>query len=455
MTWHDELAAALPPGACITDPDVLESVRRDHAGLTEAGMPAVLVRPANTAEVQAIVRVAAAHGIPIVTRGAGSGLAGGANAIAGCIVLSTTRMNRIVSIQPDSMLAVVEPGVLNGELGRAVGELGLWYPPDPASYEFSSLGGNVATNAGGLCCVKYGTTRDFVLGLEVVLADGSIAKTGGQTRKSVAGYDLTGLFVGSEGTLGVVTQITVRLRPKRTTVGVTLLAFFPTLESAGTAVCSITQTKTPSLLELMDQQTLRAIEAFKPMDLDTSAAAMLLARFDDGESEADLDAVAAFCEAAGATYVARTADALEGDLLMNARRLAYPALEHLGQTLLDDVAVPIARIPELLAAVTRAAAEHQVTIGTFGHAGDGNMHPTIVFDPKDSVQTTRARAAFDAIVKATLALGGTVTGEHGVGLLKVDYLEREIGPGSMRAHRAIKAALDPRGIMNPGKVLSS
>lgn len=454
MSWQTELIATLPAGSCVTDPDVLETVRRDHAGLTEAGTPAVLVRPSSRVEVQTVLELAARHGVPVVARGAGSGLAGGANAIDGCIVLATSRMNRIVSIQPDSMLAVVEPGVLNGELARAVAEHGLWYPPDPASYEFSSLGGNVATNAGGLCCVKYGTTRDFVLGLEVVLADGSVVRTGGRTRKSVAGYDLTSLFVGSEGTLGVVTEITLRLRPARTRHGVTLLAFFPTLESAGSAVCSITRNKTPALLELMDRRTLAAVEAYRPMELDTSAAAMLLARFDDGEgSEGELDEVAAFCEAAGATYVARTADPTEGDLLMNARRLAYPALEHLGQTLLDDVAVPIARIPELLAAVTHAAETHEVIIGTFGHAGDGNMHPTIVFDPHDAAMTRRARAAFDAIVKATLALGGTVTGEHGVGLLKVDYLESEVGAAGMRLHRAVKNALDPRGILNPGKVL--
>jgi glycolate oxidase len=300
--------------------------------------------------------------------------------------------------------------------------------------------------------VKYGTTRDSVLGLEVVMADGTVARTGGRTRKNVAGYDLTSLFVGSEGTLGIVSQITLRLRPQRRSQGVTVVAFFPTLESAGTAVCTITQRKMPSLLELMDQQTLRAVEAFRPMDLDTMAAAMLLARFDDAQG-VDLDEVSAWCTEAGASMVAQSSDPAEGDLLMNARRMAYPALEHMGQTLLDDVAVPIAKIPQLLAAVTDAARRYDVTIGTFGHAGDGNMHPTIVFDPADAALTLRARSAFDAIVQATLSLGGTVTGEHGVGVLKRSYLAQEIGAGSMAVHRAIKAALDPQGIMNPGKVL--
>lgn len=451
--WLAALRRILPDDACITDVDVLEGVRRDHAGLTEAGHAAVLVRPASTEQVQRVVRVAHEHGIPVVPRGAGSGLAGGANAIDGCIVLSTSRMNRIVDIDPRSMLAVVQPGVLNGELGRAADALGLWYPPDPASYEFSSLGGNIATSAGGLCCVKYGTTRDSVLGLEVVLADGRVLRTGSRTLKSVAGYDLTRLMVGSEGSLGVITEATLRLRPRRKAAAITLVAFFPTLQSAGNAVCSLVERVTPSLLELMDRCTLEAIERFKPMGLDTSAAVMLLARFDDTSPDAGLHEVSAWCERAGASYVAQTDDVQEGDLLMNARRVAFLALEHMGSTLLDDVAVPIARIPELLAAVERIAAAHGVVIGTFGHAGDGNMHPTIVFDETDPASSARARAAFDDLVRCTLDLGGSITGEHGVGLLKRPWLAAELGEVGVDVHHAIKRALDPRGIMNPGKVL--
>jgi glycolate oxidase len=449
-----ELAAVLPPEALVTDPDVLESHRRDQAGWAQSGSPRVLVRPGSTAEVRAVLRVASALRVPVVPRGAGSGLSGGANAVDGCIVLSLTRMNRILEIDRRGLFAVVQPGVINGALKAAAAELGLWYAPDPASWEFSTLGGNLATNAGGLCCVKYGVTGDAVLGLEAVLADGSVVRTGGRMVKNVAGYDLTRLFVGSEGTLGVITEATLKLRP-RPPPATTLVASFPTLVGAGAAVTEIMAGMRPSLLELMDRTTVRAVEAARPMGLDVNAAALLLARSDAGGEQgvAECARMATLCEAAGATFIANSSDEAEGELLMGARRFAFPALERQGSTLLDDVAVPLSRIPDLLVAVERIAEQRGVLIGTFGHAGDGNMHPTLVFDPNDTDAVARARAAFDDILHAVLELGGTITGEHGVGSLKRPFIARQLGPETHRLHLTIKSAMDPLGILNPGKLL--
>lgn len=452
--WIAELRNSLPAERISTDPDVLSAHSHDEAGLVPVGTPVVLVRPQSTEEVRSVLRLANAHRVPVVPRGAGTGLAGGANAVDGCIILSLAKMNRILEIDPHSMLAVVEPGVVNAALDAAAREFGLWYPPDPASWESSTLGGNIATNAGGLCCVKYGVTRDSVLGLEVVLASGEVIRTGARTLKNVAGYDLTALFIGSEGTLGVVTEATLRLRPRRPPAK-TVAAFFPTLEAAGTAILDIVAHTVPSLLELIDRITLRAVEEMEPMDLDTDSEAMLFARSDAGgeQGQQEIARIAAACEQAGASYVAHAETETEGQMLLAARRLCYPALEKRGATLLDDVGVPIARIPDLLRSVQEIAGNHDVLIGTFGHAGDGNMHPTIVFDANDAEETKRALAAFDDIVRETLALGGTVTGEHGVGLLKTRYLAAQYGEASLQIQKALKDALDPRHILNPGKVV--
>ncbi len=445
----DALAAA---GGAVADPDVLESYRRDQAapGLLEAGTPAALVRPGGTAEVQEAVRAAAAHGAPIVPRGAGSGLSGGANAIDGCLVLSTERMNRIVEIDPASLTATVEPGVLNEQLRLAAREHGLMYAPDPASHEFCTIGGNVATNAGGLCCVKYGVTRDSLLGLEAVLADGSAVRLGRRTRKGVVGYDLAGLFCGSEGTLGIVTAATVRLLPLPGTAS-TLAASFPSIVAAGEAVGRIVAERQPSLLELLDRATINAVEDFRPMELDREAGALLFARSDSAGGYDDVEWMAGRCEELGATLVVVSDEEAEGRMLMAARRLAYPALERLGTTLLDDVVVPIGAIPALVEGIERIAADHALLIATFGHAGDGNMHPTLVYDHQDPGQTASARAAFAAIVELALGLGGSASGEHGVGTLKRDFLRAELGERVLDLNRAIKDTLDPDGRMNPGK----
>jgi glycolate oxidase len=436
----------------VTDPDVMEGYRRDKARTVPAGRPAAVVRARCTAEVSAVLCWAHRHRVPVVPRGAGSGLTGGANAVDGGVVLDLTPMDRILELDPVEQLAVVQPGVVNADLSRAAAPFGLCYPPDPASREFSTLGGNLATNAGGLCCLKYGVTGDHVLGLEVVLADGSVLRTGRRTLKGVAGLDLTRLFVGSEGTLGVITEATLRLRPTPP-AGATLVAFFPELTLAGAAIAGIAGTGlVPSLLEIMDRTTLTVVSDRLHMDLDREAAALLLARSDaGGEAPAEIAALAEVCRREGASWVGETTDPDEGEAFLAARRAAYPALEALGATLLDDVVVPRSRIPDLIAAIERIAAEREVLIGTFGHAGDGNLHPTIVFDPTDPVAAKAANAAFEDILTAALSLGGTIAGEHGIGLLKRHRLPDELGATALAVQQAIKESLDPRGVLNPGK----
>jgi glycolate oxidase len=463
VTVLDELRQALPAGAVLTDRDLLRTYEHDEADLCGHGAPLAVVRPRHTADVATVLRMAAAHGVPVVPQGARTGLAGAANAVDGAVILSLTAMDEIVEIDPAERIAVVQPGVVNADLRRAAARHGLYYPPDPGSWESSTIGGNVATNAGGMCCVKYGVTAEYVLGLEVVLAGGEVLRCGRRTAKGVAGYDLTRLFVGSEGTLGVLTEITVRLRPAATEP-LTLVALFPTLAAAGAAVAAITAHGcTPSLLELVDQTFLAAIEAYANMGLDTSAQAMLLAASDAvAGAPGEVDVMAALCRDAGAAEVYAAGDPAEGHALLQARRLAHPAMERFaaamfpagnGGVIIDDVAVPRRHLVEMIEGIGTVAAEHGVTIGVVGHAGDGNLHPNIVVDRSDPSSVERGGRAFDAIMALGLRLGGTCTGEHGVGLLKRDWLAREVGPVGMRVHRAIKDALDPAGILNPGKVL--
>lgn len=446
-----ELGAA---GELVTDPDVLRSFSRDQASpeFTDAGVPLAMVRPRDTAEVRAAVRAASRHGVPIVPRGAGSGLSGGANAIDGCLVVCLDQMDRLLEIDQSSQYARVEPGLVNARLREAAAAAGLFYAPDPASFEFSTLGGNVATNAGGLCCVKYGVTREALLGLRVVLADGNEVRLGGTARKDVAGYDLAALFCGSEGTLGIVTEATLRLLPEPAPAA-TLAAGFETIAAAGAAVARIRRETVPALLELMDRTTIAAVERFAPQGLEDTGA-LVFARSDlpGAAALAEVERMGAWCEEAGATIVATTDEAAEGRALMNARRLAYPALEREGSVLLDDVSVPGAAIVDLLTGIEEIAARNALTVATFGHAGDGNMHPTIVYDAVDPDSVRRASGAFKEIVALALRLGGSASGEHGIGLLKSSALDAQLGP-TRELHRRVKRVFDPAGIMNPGKAI--
>lgn len=447
-----DLQHLLPAGTVVTDPDVVASYARDQSRFTEHHLPLAVVMPRSTAEVSHTLRVLHELGVPVVPRGAGSGLSGGANATPDGVVLSMHRMNRILEIDPDNRIAVVQPGVVTADLRRAAGEVGLAYPPDPGSVEMCTVGGNAATNAGGMCCVKYGVTADFVIGLEVVLADGRVMRTGRRTVKGVAGYDLTHLFVGSEGTLGVITEITVRLVPKPRTAH-TLVASFTELRTAGAVVTAvIRQGLTPSLLEILDRTTVQAVDGLTRMGLGQDVAALLLVQSDDSDAEDVLDAVEETCRALGASDLARTSDPDEAELLLQARRLALPALERLGNWLLDDVAVPRSRIVDLITAVEEISDRYGMVIGVFGHAGDGNLHPTVIFDDADPDSRAAALAAFGEITGQALELGGTVTGEHGVGRLKRLWLAQELNPTALEVHAAVRKALDPRGLMNPGAV---
>jgi glycolate oxidase len=449
-TVVDDLVARVGADQVVSDADVLRTYQRDHATLTDAGQPLAVVRARHIDDVSATLAVARDRTIPVVTRGAGTGLSGGANAIDGCIVLSTARMDGILEIDPARRTATVQCGVLNGDLANAVAAQGLWYPPDPASRDISTIGGNIATNAGGACCLKYGVTGDHVAAITAVLADGSILRTGGPTRKNVAGLDLTHLLIGSEGTLAVIVEATVRLRPAPLPPS-TLVAFFATTEAAGAAVTAIATVAQPSLLELMDNTTIRAVEEMTHMGLDTAAGALLIAQSDVSAGRLEIEAMAAAAEAAGSTYQAHTTDPAEGEQFLAARRSALTALERLGTTLLDDVAVPVPAIPEMIDGIAQIAAERRVVIGTFGHAGDGNLHPTIVFDPTEPGSVEAARHAFDDMVRLAIHLGGTITGEHGVGSLKQPYLAAMVGSEARALMSRIKAAFDPDGILNPGR----
>ncbi|TDD58508.1 FAD-binding protein [Kribbella antibiotica] len=448
------LRSALGDNAVVEDADVLESHRNDHATFCAAGVPRVLVRPSTTAEVSAVMKVASEFGVPVVAQGARTGLSGAANAIDGCILLSTARMNRILEISAEDQVAVVQPGVVNAELSRAVLEQGLFYPPDPSSWEMSTLGGNIATNAGGLCCVKYGVTADFVRGLEVVLASGEIVRTGRRAAKGVAGYDLTRLIVGSEGTLGVVTEATLTLQPAPE-AALTAAATFLSIEDGVAAAAAVMASGLrPSLLEFLDGPTARAIQNYRDMGLPADVGSLLIAQSDRGPRAAeDVAQIAAICTAHGAVEVAEASDAEESRMLLEARRLVNPALEPLGVTLVDDVSVPRSKLVALLRGIAEIATKYDVLICCPGHVGDGNMHPTVIFERDNPAAQERALEAFGAVMELGLALGGTITGEHGVGLLKARWLEDELGPVSLDLHRRIKQAFDPAGLLNPGKVL--
>jgi glycolate oxidase len=447
-------AASLADGDVVTDSDRLASYVRDRSTGSPAGEPFAVVFPRTTEQVSAVLKAAHRERVPVVPRGAGSGLSGGSNAIDGSLILCVEKMRDVLHVDVSNGYVETQPGIFNTDLREHVAGHGLWYAPDPASKDFCSIGGNINTNAGGLCCVKYGTTREAVLGLEVVLADGQVMRVGRRTVKGVAGYDLAGMIVGSEGTFGVVTMARLRLRPMPAPA-TTAVGVFPDVQSAGHAVAAIMAAVTPSMLEVMDRTTIDAVEAWRPMGLDTAAGALLIAQSDapgdGGAAEAEL--IMKLCAQFGASESYRSEDPAEAEMLLGARRMAIPALEAQGDWLLDDVAVPRSALAEAMVRIEGVAAKHDVVIGTFGHAGDGNLHPTIVTPRGDHDAAARALLAFDDIMTVALDLGGTITGEHGVGTLKREALVRELDPVAIDLHTRIKQAWDPAGILNPGKAL--
>ncbi|MFG2466900.1 FAD-binding oxidoreductase [Streptomyces canus] len=442
------LARDLPPDRLSTDPGVLAAHATDRSGSRPTGEPLAVVHARRTEDVTVTLRHAHELRVPVVPRGAGTGLSGGATADEGALVLDLSGMNRILELSADDQLAVVEPGVITAELDRVAGAHGLRYAPDPASAALSTIGGNIATNAGGLRCAKYGVTRDSVLGLEAVLADGTVIGTGRRTVKGVTGYDLTALLTGSEGTLAVITSATLRLRPVPVATA-TLAAYFPSFEAAAEASYAIARAGVePALAELVDGPVLHAIDPA----LRKRGAALLLVQCDGTGAAAEAAAVARLLGPLAST-VETTEDPAEAEALLAARRLALPALERLGRPLIEDIAVPRSRLARAVREIRAISARHDVPVFTLAHAADGNLHPIIVVDPDLDRLPDAAWEAAGEIFALALRLGGTLTGEHGVGVLKRQWVAEELGPAAHALQRRIKEVFDPRGILNPGKAL--
>ncbi len=460
-----ELRSAIGAERVSTDP--AERVAYSYDGTWAEARPAVVLHPDTTRHVSDILRIADRERIPIAPRGAATGLAGGALPIDGGGCLNLARMNRVLDISIPDSVAVVQPGVVTAALQREVEKHGLFYPPDPASLHMCTIGGNVGTNAGGPRCLKYGVTADYVLGLEVVLPGGRVMRTGRRTIKDVAGYNLTQLFVGSEGTLGVITEITLQLIPKPAAQA-TALAAFPRLADACEAVGRVLASGiVPLVTELMDQTVVRAVDAFQSsrashvrsasdawLPLDAEALLLVAVDGDRDQVERDIDAIAGLLKASGASEVRRARDAVEAEALWEARRSVSPALIRLAHDRLgEDIVVPRGCIPRMVERIQQIAAECDLPIAVYGHIGDGNLHPTILCDRRDAAMLKRVEAAAGAIFDAAIELGGSITGEHGVGSIKVDHVARSVDPVALEAMLAIKRLFDPNGIMNPGKKL--
>lgn len=420
-------------------------------------LPDAVLLPANVHEISQIVKVCNDHHIPIVPRGSGTNLCAGTVPSEGGVVLLFTRMNKILEIDEENLTATVQPGLITQTLIEAVEEKGLFYPPDPSSMKISTIGGNINECSGGLRGLKYGVTKDYVLGLEAVLPNGNIIRTGGKLTKDVAGYDLTKLLIGSEGTLAIITEAILKLIPTPETKK-TMLALFENMEDAAQAVSAIIAAKIiPATLEFMDNGTLRVVEDFAKIGLPIDVEAVLLIEQDGPQEVVDRDIckVEEICKRAKASSVQIAHTLEEGLKLTTARRSALTALSRLRPTtILEDATVPRSKITDMVRAINRIAEKHQVQICTFGHAGDGNLHPTCVTDIRDKEEMHRVEQAFEEIFAVAVELGGTITGEHGVGMMKSPYLAWKLGEEGVEAMLNIKKAFDPNNIMNPGKIFA-
>lgn len=421
------------------------------------GSPDVVVHPADAGIIAEIIKIAASHSVPVVPRGAGTGLSGGAVPSRGGIVVVTEKLNNIKEIDTVDMVAVVEPGVVTASLHDTAEAAGLFYPPDPASFKACTIGGNIAENAGGLRGLKYGVTRDYVMALDVVMPSGALMRTGGRTLKNVTGYDMTRLLVGSEGTLGFITAATLKLIPKPEAKAA-FLAAYGTLEAASEAVVSIIKAGiTPSTLEIMDEVTINAVREYQRAGSGMDFKALILAEVDGSAQEVTRQAakLEAVLGNTGAAEVRQAVDPAEQATLWSARRAALTALARISPSVvLEDATVPRRQLPAMIRAIGAVAEKHGLLIGTFGHAGDGNLHPTIITDLRVAENRKKVHAAVVDIFKAAIALGGTLSGEHGIGLAKAEFLESELGETGVGAMKAVKHALDPLNIMNPGKIFN-
>lgn len=451
MNVVQRLSAALP-GLVQTDPQLLQAYRADRSGHLAPATALAVVQARSIVDVQTVCRIAHEYRTPVVTRGAGTGLSGGAIAGAGEIVLSTTSMVRIVEVSADNRLAVVEPGILNGDLNRELAKQGLWWPPDPASKDISTVGGNIAMNSGGLLCAKYGVTREAVLALKVVLADGQLISVGHRTVKGVTGYDVCALMVGSEGTLGVIVEATLKLRSMVAGTVATIAAYFDSVAEAAGAAASITAAGLqPAMMELLERRTLECVSRYTGVDLVSRGNAYCLIQCDGPSAESDASEMAEVIRNAGGR-VEITTDPETAEGLVDVRRQVFPALETMGTLLVEDVAVPRSRMAEMFDKVSDLENKYDVIIPTTCHAGDGNLHPSFVFSGgtvPDSVW-----AAAEELFTHALALGGTLSGEHGIGILKRRWLGDELGAVQLGLQRQIKAVFDPHNLLNPGKVFN-
>ncbi len=450
-----ELREAIGPENVL---DTLEDrICHSFDGTFAEELPDVVVVPTTTEAVSRVLQIAYREGIPVVPQGMGSGLAAGSVPFGGGIALSLTRMNRILEIDRENMTASAEAGVITAAFAEEVESVGLFYPPDPGSIKHSTLGGNVACNAGGPRCLKYGVTADYVMGLTVVLADGRALRMGGKAIKNVTGYQLLQLFIGSEGTLGVITEVLVRLIPKPQHVR-TALAVFPRLDDASRAVNRVLMAGViPATLELMDETAVACIEEAMHLGLPLDKEALLLLEA-DGNDEAsvlrEMDTIADVCRQSGASEVRIAGDERERAELWRARRSLLPSLARRAPNqLLEDVSVPRSEIPRMVQRVKEIGRQYDLPMVVFGHAGDGNLHPTILFDRRDAAQWSRVEQAVRDTFAAAVEMGGTLSGEHGIGTLKRDFMELALGTNSVQIQRQIKRALDPKNILNPGKML--
>lgn len=420
-------------------------------------LPGGVISPCNAKQVSDIVKVCNEHNIPIVPRGSGTNLCAGTCPTEGGLVLLFRHMNRILEIDEENLTVTVQPGVITLDMINEVEAKGLFYPPDPSSMKISTIGGNINENSGGLRGLKYGVTRDYVIALEIVLANGDIIRTGGKLAKDVAGYDLTRLFVGSEGTLGIITEATLKLIPMPETKQ-TMLALYQDIDAAARSVSNIIANKIiPTTLEFLDQPTLQVVEDFAKIGLPTNVQAVLLIEQDGPEQvvERDMKRIAELCMSEYAVSVEVAQSEEHAMALRTARRSALSALARLKPTtILEDATVPRSEIAKMVRSINEIAAKYDVNICTFGHAGDGNLHPTCPTDSRNHDEIERVEKAFAEIFEKAVELGGTITGEHGVGVMKAPYLELKLGEEGIAAMRAIKAAFDPNNIMNPGKVFA-
>lgn len=440
----------------LTSPEDL--VAYSYDGTFMEGRPDVVVSPDSTEQVSRVIQVAAREHIPVVPRGMASGLAAASIPFNGGIALNMCRMNRILEIDELNFTATVEAGVITQDLADAVEKRGLFYPPDPSSIKQSTLGGNAACNAGGPRCLKYGVTSDYVLGLTVVLADGRVLKTGGKAIKNVAGYNLTQLFIGSEGTLGVITELIVKLiaKPK---FAHTAQAVFPRLIDAGVCVNNILNAGiTPATIELMDETTIATIEEAMHLGLPTDAEAILIIEADGMDEDMvtkEMNLIAEICRNTGASHVEVARTAAARSRLWEARRSISPSLARRRPNKLgEDISLPRSAIPDGIRRIKEISRKYELPIAIFGHAGDGNLHPNILFDRRDQAEWAKVEKASAEIFAVAIELGGTITGEHGVGVLKRPFLEHDVGSVAVDVMRSIKQALDPQGILNPGKVFA-